>query len=195
MNRWIYYLFHLFLSSAPASSWWPNHPPGKEGCLSRRILKKKCIYFNDFEAIPVWLREGLAGGFLGGNDCIYETFLMNAFYNLCCALLTLCQCLWTTMQNHCFTYHLRAGSHHYILYLPCWSQAGQRGTKTDSHFVAHSTFTVGLARYLKTATTCRFRVFIPWGRVWTTSACRNCSCSCPMSEPNKPELQARHEQH
>lgn len=105
MNRGIYYRFHLFLYSAPDSKWWPNEFPGKKTCLSPRNLKEKCIYFNDFKAIPVWLHGWLMflGGFLGDNDCIYEGFLKSAFHNLWHALLRLCQSLWNTVQNHCFS--------------------------------------------------------------------------------------------
>lgn len=168
MNRGIYYLFHLLLYSAPDSKWWPNDFPGKKSCLSPRNLKEKCIYFNDFKAIPVWLMWG----FLEDNDCIYEVFLKSAFHNLWHALLPLCQNLWNTVHNYCWQLPL-----HFVFGL---LSTGKAMIPILSLTV---TLLLGLPSYLK--------AWSHGGRAGSetssavTSACRNCFCSWPVLDCHK----------
>lgn len=155
INRGIYYLFHLFLYSAPNSKWWLNDFPGKKSCLSPRILKEKYIYFNDFKVTPVWLCGGLMWGFLEDNHCIHEAFLKSAFHNLWHALLTLCQSLWNTIKkslNHSFNICGLAATTAFCI---CPAEDRQ---DNDSHFVAHSNFAFGPAQLFED---CRDKKVLP----------------------------------
>lgn len=177
MNTWIYYFFHLLLSFASASEWWPNHLPGKEGWLPPEILKNECIYFNDFETIPAWLHGRLTWRFLEGNDSIYDTFPISAFYSLCLALLTLC-----LDHNAKSLLHLTSAGWKPPLcfVVALWNRGG---TKTLPSLLR-------LPSYLKTSPPASHAASgFSSPKVGTVSA------PGPMSEPNKPELQANNEQH